>query len=488
LNLKSFVAAVMRYWKTFVAVAGVVFAAGLVWIILTPAKFVSTTQLMVSISGSTTAAAYQNDEVVSGRVNSYIALLTSDVVSQRVIDKRGLSITAPEFAAKVSATNVPPKTAVIDVTVTDGSPARAQLLAQTLANEFVNYTDALETPTGEDGQKVHTTVVSTASQPRERRAERVILGVLAGLTALLLGSVAVWIRSLVDPVVRTADRAAVAAGVPVIGRVTSAVVVTADELNGYRRLRTRLRTVINNSGRADDRGHVWVVASATGEVDTAVVALNLGRALQLAGNRSLVLQTDTPIAAAASEPTADSTKDDLADDGDNDTTDKRPANDNGQDAADGNHSAANQTKSNDRPEDASPEQAIRRGADGFPDTLSVSAWGRDPDLAATTVAAGLIDQLRNEYAHVIVAAPPVLTTITASIMSESADAFLLILSLGKTRRRNLGHAADNLRATGAPLTGVVLCVAQSAPDIVGSDDDRKRSGTVSEEHALTSDR
>jgi capsular polysaccharide biosynthesis protein len=207
LNLKTFVAAVRRYVKTFVAVAGAVFAVGLAWIILTPAKYVSTTQLMVSISGSTTAAAYQNDQVVAARVNSYIALLTSDVVMKRVIDKLGLPLTTGELAAKVSATNVPPQTSVIDVAVTDESPARARQIADTLASEFINYTNALETPTGEDGQKVHTTIVSPASEPRERRAERVILGVLAGLTALLLGSVAVWIRSRIDPVVRTADRA-----------------------------------------------------------------------------------------------------------------------------------------------------------------------------------------------------------------------------------------------------------------------------------------
>lgn len=204
MNLKTFVAAVRRYVKTFVAVAGVVFAVGLAWIILTPAKYVSTTQLMVSISGSTTAAAYQNDQVVAGRINSYIPLLSSGVVTQRVIDKLGLSMTAAQLAAEISATNVPPKTSIIDVAVTDESPQRARLIADTLAQEFISYTTALETPTGEDSQKVHTTVISVASEPRERRAERVILGVLAGLTALLLGSVAVWIRSRTDPVVRTA--------------------------------------------------------------------------------------------------------------------------------------------------------------------------------------------------------------------------------------------------------------------------------------------
>jgi capsular polysaccharide biosynthesis protein len=420
-KLTAFVATVGRYWKTFVAVAAVVFAAGLAWILLTPAKFVSTTQLMVSIAGSTTAAAYQNDEVVTGRVNSYIALLTSDVVSQRVIDRLGLPMTAPEFAAKVSAANVPPKTAVIDVAVTDESPAHARLFADTLANEFVSYTDALETPTGEDGQKVHTTVVSVASEPRERRAERVVLGVLAALAALLLGAVAVWIRSLMDPVVRTADRAAVAAGVPVIGCVTAETAASVDDLEGYRRLRTRLRAMTERTGGADDRGRVLVLTCAVGEVDTASIASNLGRAMELAGGRAIVLDATIPVATG---PAPDSATGNRATDEDN-----------------------------DRSESAEP--SIARRADGFPDTLSVSGWADEPDLAAKDAAAGLFDGLRNEYAHVIVAAPPVLLTSAASVVSEYADGVLLVLASGKTRRRDLRHAADNLRATGAPLTGAV---------------------------------
>jgi capsular polysaccharide biosynthesis protein len=483
-KLRAFLAAVGRYWKTFVAVAAVVFAAGLAWVLLTPAKFVSTTQLMVSIAGSTTAAAYQNDEVVAGRVNSYIVLLTSDVVSQRVIDKLGLPMTAPEFAAKVSATNVPPKTTVIDVAVTDESSAQARLLADTLANEFISYARALETPTGEDGQKVRTTVVSVASEPSERRTERVILGVLAGLAALILGAVAVWIRSLIDPVVRTADRAAAAAGVPVIGSVTSAPVVAVDELEGYRRLRSRLRAVTKPIDEANDRGHVWLLAAAAGELDVAAVASNLGRVLELAGSRSVVLETRMPKAAVASEPTLDSTKDDFAEDGDNDGQvhdDNRPA-------AHRNHEANIETESNEGQQSAAAEPSIRRGADGFPDRLSVSAWARDPDLSATKAAAELFDRLRNEYTHVIVAAPPELTTITASIVSDSADGVLLVASLGKTRRRDLGRAADNLRATGAPLTGVVLSVAKSAPHVVAAAPSANDPVAVRNKHALSSDR
>jgi Mrp family chromosome partitioning ATPase len=71
----------------------------------------------------------------------------------------------------------------------------------------------------------------------------------------------------------------------VVGCVTSAPVVTVDELEAYRRLRTLLPTVINDTGSADDRGRVLVLASAAGEVDTATVASNLARAMGLAGSR-----------------------------------------------------------------------------------------------------------------------------------------------------------------------------------------------------------
>lgn len=444
MKLDSFLASIRMYRRTFAVVAGVAFTLGLASVLLTPTKFVSTTQLMVSIAGSTTAAAYQNDSVVAGRVNSYIALLTSDVVNQRVIDRLGLPLTAPELAAKVSATNVPPKTAIIDVAVTDQSPAQAQLLAQTLATEFIRYAAALETPTGEDGQRVRTTVVTAASEPREQRAERILLVALAAGSALVLGAVAVWIRSQTDPVVRAAERATAAAGVPVIGCVTSSS--EANDLEGYRRLRTRLRSMTRQIGESDGLGRVWVFTSAVGEVDTAVVSSNLGRAMEWTDRRSIVLDAGIPVAEIASDQSQ----------------------------------PADETESDDGSEDVLAEPPVRRGGDGFPDTLRVSAWAQDPDLAAARAAAGLFDQLRKEYAHVIVAAPPALTTTTASVVSDFADGVLFLVSLGKTKRRDLGRAADNLRATDAPLTGAVLFETKPAPDTACSDNIGKRSGTVNE--------
>jgi capsular polysaccharide biosynthesis protein len=401
MNLKIFLAAVRTYWKTFVVVTVTVLALGITWLLRTPTQYVSTAQLLVTIQGSTTAAAYQNQDVVAGRVNSYIALLTSDIVSQRVIDKLGLSLTAPELAAKVSATNVPPRTSIIDVAVTDKSPEQARRLTDTLAAEFVSYADALETPTGEDGQKVHTTVVTGASEPRSRLAERVILAVLMAVAALLLGAVAVWIRSLTDRRVRTAGQAAAVAGVPVLGHVATTAAAAVDDLEIYRRLRTRLRSTTSANG-----GRVLQITSVDGDGDATDVAHNLGRLLELAGSRSVVIAADVS-----------------------------------RYYSDGN---------NERP--GMPVRAT----DGFPDSLSVSAWAAEPERVATKRTLHLVRRLRGDYEYVLIAPPPVISALTASAVSEHADAVLLLISLGRTKRRDVVRAAESLKATEAPLIGTVL--------------------------------
>ena len=398
MNLKTFLATIRLYWKTFAAVTILVLAAGAALLVVRPVQYVSTAQLMVSLQGSTTAAAYQNDNVVTGRVNSYIALLTSDVATQRVIDKLGLQMTAPELAAKISATNVPPTTSIIDIAVTDRSPEQARRIADTLATEFVSFADALETPTGEDAQKVRTTVVTSASEPQSRLVEWVGLGVLVVVTALLLGAVAVWIRSRTDSVVRTADRAAAAAGVPVLGTVNSTAATSLSELDGYRRLRTRLKST---SDGADV--HVVELASVAGDIDVDVrVASNLGRAMVLAGGRSVVVNAANPELSGT------------------------------------------------------PDTILAQGVGGAPDTLAASSWAAEPDTVSTKAVSDVVDRLRRDYEHVIVAAPPVLESLTASAVSEYADAVLLLVYDRKTKRRDVSRAAASLLATGAALVGVVL--------------------------------
>ncbi|MFD4179652.1 Wzz/FepE/Etk N-terminal domain-containing protein [Rhodococcus sp. NPDC058514] len=428
MDAKDFLAEIRLHRKLFLAIMAACVAVGLGSAIAAPAKYVSTTQLIVSIEGATTASAYENDQVVSGRVNSYVALLTSEVVNQRVIDELGLSRSARDLADDVSATIVPPRTAVIDVAVSGETPEEARLLAATLASEFISYTDVLERPTGADDQKVHVAVVNSASTPRGSLPRPLTFGVLGALAGLVLGSVAVWLRVRADPVVRTPERAAAVSGLPVIGSVSAALSVAGESLDGYRRLRTRLLSMTGWSDDVTARGRVWVVTCAAGETSSATPASNLGGTFAAGEGRVIVV--DAGSAGAAGEFDVESGPglfDVLAG-------------------------------------SASADQAIRCRLDQLPDVLPAgSGHGEPADLLATSTMRRLVHRLRTEYSHIVIAAPPVLPTVAASMVSEYADGVLLVVTPGTTRRRELALAAEKLRMAGNPLTGTVMCTDPVEP-------------------------
>jgi MinD superfamily P-loop ATPase len=94
------------------------------------------------------------------------------------------------------------------------------------------------------------------------------------------------------------------------------------------------------------------------------------------------------------------------------------------------------------------------GGDRLPEVPTLSPWATGPDQWGVKTTAELIDRLRSEYERVIIAAPPVLSTMGAAAM-EHADRVILVLSIGETRWRDLRRAAENVQAM-ARLTGAVL--------------------------------
>lgn len=199
MNLREFLGAIRAHWITFVTVTLVVLGAGIAWLALSPLQYVSNAQLLVTLNGTTTANAYQNDSVVASRVNSYVALMTSDAVAQRVVDALKSPLSAKEMAATVTAVQVP-NTAVIDIAAVAPSREQARRVAQTFAEEFVAYAASIESPTGEDAQRIQTAIVSSAGEPESRLGERIAVGGLVALAAIFIGAAAVWVRR--DPRVR----------------------------------------------------------------------------------------------------------------------------------------------------------------------------------------------------------------------------------------------------------------------------------------------
>lgn len=427
MNLATFLGEVRHYWRLFTVVIAACAALAVAASVATPTQYTSTTRLLVTMSGSGTASAYENDDVVSGRVNSYTALVTSDAVAQRVVDTLGLNEPASEVAAKVNAAIVPPRTMLIDVAVSDTSPDQARLLADTVAREFISYTDALETPTGADGQKVHTTVVSAANDPHERLPGPWTFGALGLLAGVVLASTAVWVRSRTDGIVRTPERGAEATGLPMVGSVV-ATPTNASEREGYLRLRARLNLSKNQSEVTADGSRVWMIASATGEAATDTVATNLGWALARGGSRTIVVQT---------RPMVDSRSGTLG--------------------------------LSDVLRGAVPtDRAIRTAAEDLPDTLPIGIANEDMDeLLASSGMVQVLADLRAAYSDVVIDAGAARRAPTAAALSEHTDGVLIVVVPGTTVRRELTEAVDRLRAVDAPLVGILVCT--------GTDSDAKES-------------
>lgn len=408
MNGRALLTTVRLYLTTFTIVFVLVMALGLWWLLSTRERYVSHAQLLVSLQGSTTAEAYQDDSVVQGRIHSYVVLMNSDAVTSRVIDRLHLKMSPSDLSAKISPTNVPPNTAIIDVAVTDDAPERARLLTQAVADEFASYANALETPTGEGTQKVSTTVVTSASEPRQRPLKFVGLGLLTTVVALLTGAVAALIRARVDPLVRTPYQASVAARAPVLGMIARADTASIGDLDGYRRLRIRLQLLAGTDGCRD-----LEIASPDGTINTNHIAYNLGLAMELGGERTIVCHADVK---------------------------ERPTQPAG-------------VTEGDIPTIQGAEDVQLRVSG--PDTLEVRWWA-DADEDAEQLSSGLITRLQAEYDSIVIAASPGETTSRARPSSGYAKEALLVVSLGRSKRRDVATAADSIRDTGAKLAGLVL--------------------------------
>jgi hypothetical protein len=269
----------------------------------------------------------------------------------------------------------------------------AQLIAQTVAREFISYTEALETPTGEDSQKVHTTVVTAATEAHEKRFERLLLAMLAGVAAALMGAVAVWTRARTDAVIRTADQAA-AAGVPVLGTVIASAPASADDLAEYHRLRRQLQLLTDRTRDGSNRGAVLMLTSPAGEVETSQVASNLCDAFRLADSRSILVD-----AKVLEPPTL---------------TDQQLAS-----RASGNVHMPGRAEDTKWPENSKADTrnrartsvltatkrvlwAAEHGGERLPEVPAQRARSAGPDQSESNITAELIDGLRREYQHIII--------------------------------------------------------------------------------------
>jgi polysaccharide biosynthesis transport protein len=113
------------------------------------------------------------------------------------------------------------------------------------------------------------------------------------------------------------------------------------------------------------------------------------------------------------------------------------------------------------------EQAITRTA-VLPNLYVLPAGTPPPnpaELLASTNMRDMLEQLREQYDHIVIDTPPSLSVTDAVVLSPRADAVVLVIRSGQTTKQALRRSRDILAQVNAKVVGVLLnAVDLSSPD------------------------
>ena len=464
MELRDYLRVARRRWMTIVIVTLLTLGAAILFTLQAAPRYASSARLFISTPETSSDQVYTGSLFSQARVASYADLLTGEEISRRVVDRLNLDESPRNLAGRITAI-AKPQTVVLSITVTDSGPERAQLLTQTISEEFVRYVKELETPDGETNAPVKASIVDRATiadQPVYPRPVRNLL--LGGALGLLLAVGVAILKEVLDTSISTPeDLEAATRGAPLLGSINydkdapTRPLITdlnthAPRVESFRVLRTNLQFV-----NVDGESKVFVVTSSVPEEGKSTTACNLALTLAHAGEKVILVEADL----------------------------RRPK------AAEYLHI-----------ESAVGVTTVLTGRvdiDGAMQSasydLKVLAAGSIPpnpaELLQSTAMKSLIKDLRARFDIVLIDAPPLLPVTDAAILASESDGAILVVRHGKTTRDQVMVALSRLDSVAAKLIGSVANMTPGrrisygysysygyAPEVGRSRKSRKKQGSV----------
>ena len=463
-----------KWWVGSITVLGL--ALSLAFSLTAHKQYSATAQLLVQPSVNASGLGTAQQPVTQTDVQTELQLVTSAPVQQAVRDR--LKSAPAVSAAQVGQTNV------MAITATSEVPSRAALVANLYANAFVQYRQAVATRNlataeaqlrsqisslGRQLRSFHgnttnspeasallnqqavlkaqlaqmqvsgavdtgeVVLVTPAQIPAAPSSPKPVQNALLGLAAgLALGLAAAFLRDSLDDRLTSKEAAEHVGGSPVLAMtpvVTSwrrqkAMVVSVTEptspaAESYRSLRTSLQFA-----RQEQQLRSLVVTSpGVGDGKTSTLA-NLGVVFAQAGERVVLVSCDL----------------------------RRPRI--GEFFGVSEEAGLTCVLAGQR-----TLEEVLVPVPGF-DRLSLLPAGPVPpnpaELLNSAAARAIFTRLRDDFDLVLIDSPPVLPVTDAAILSQHADATLMLAAAGQTRRGDLHRAVEKLDQVGATIVGIVL--------------------------------
>lgn len=431
MDVIEYISTLRKRWFTVITLAIVGALAGFGWAAATDKTYEATSKVFVTVnSGNSVDDLVQGSTFTQNLVQSYTQLATTPVVLEPVIESLGLDVSARTLAKSVDATT-PLNTVLIEISVKDGSPAKAARIANAIAAELPQAVDALSQSKPTSNTPVTIKTVARASEPRSPIAPRTKLLTLAGLGLGLLAGVSVaLVRRLADTRVVNEDDSAGADELPVLGAIPRWNGSSSERISllhqprgpraeAYRRLRSNLEFVRREGGSASS---IVVTSSTAGEGKTTT-AVNLAIAMAELGDKVLLIDADLRAPSVAS------------------TT--------GLEKAVGLSTVLVGT--------TSLEDAVQKWGDTTLDVLTSGEAIPNPLLLIDSKAMlDLVESASSTYDFVVIDSPPLLSVVDAVVLSHQSDGPLVVAAVGRTRRRDLAASLEAISVAGIAPIGMVL--------------------------------
>jgi capsular exopolysaccharide synthesis family protein len=441
-DLHDYVRVLRKRWRLIAMCTLIALGAAAAFVGTATPKYEAKTQLFVAAndtSGGLSNLA-QGGQFTQQRVQSYADIVNSPEVTNAIAARLQLGISGKAIAKEITAT-APLNTVLVNVSVRDNIPARAQAIANAVSDEFATFASALETTPGTATSPVKVTVVKHADLPASPVSPRKKLDLtLAFLLGIAVGVGAAVLRETLDTTIKDPEQIQREFGCSTLGAISydpdapkRPLIVQADphspRAEAFRQLRTNLQFV--NIDRAP---RSIVITSSVPEEGKTTTATNLAIALAQSGLRVIIVEADLRRPRIAQYLSIEG-------------------------AVGLTSVLINQAELQD---------AVQQwgGTDGM---LSVLPSGPTPpnpsELLGSQGMADLLAELERNYDLVLIDAPPLLPVTDAAVLANAASGALVVVRHGHTRREQLTRAIESLRAVDTAVFGIVLTMTPTrGPD------------------------
>ncbi|GAB3800063.1 polysaccharide biosynthesis tyrosine autokinase [Humibacter antri] len=443
MELRDYLRILHKSWILIVAciLVGIAIAAG--YSLVATKHYQAKTELYVSVRNGTGGASdlVQGTSFAQQAVTSYVSVVSSSLVLDRVIKDLDLHTTSSQLAGRVTAQS-PLNTVLIDITVTENDPALAAKIANSVGQNMAYVvSNQLEKPAG-GVSLVNVQTVQEAMVPTAPSSPNVPLNLVLGLLiGLAVGVAAAIMRSVLDTRIHSSHDVEQITDRPILGGISldpnaqkRPLIVHTDPHNpraeSFRSLRTNLQFV--NVG---DHPRSYVITSSVPGEGKSTTAANLAMTLAETGAKVALVDADLRLPKIA-------------------------------------------------------EYMGIEGAVGLTDVLIgraeladvIQKWGRaqlyvlpsgrippnPSELLGSRSMAKLLETLTGTFDYVLLDTPPLLLVTDAAVVSKMTGGAIITVSSGKTKKNELAGAARALEHAGSRLVGLVITMLPTrGPDSYG---------------------